>query len=211
MTLNISPETKVGKIEGWTVEKHLMNKDRKYEGKFLGDYIDTTGDELDKILKDNSLAISANGVLYRVDRKGIIPQILEEWFKDKDNFDKLQKQYGNKGDKEKEKYYAQRRTIAKVMLNSVYGVLGLPVFRFYDLDNAEAVTTTGVNIIQYTEKMGNFYYNQIVNGNSEETFELELENGEIIEKKDNEEIEVLQDGKKIKILVKNIQETDEIF
>ena len=59
--------------------------------------------------------------------------------------------------------------------------------------------------------MGNFYYNQIVNGNSEETFELELENGEIIEKKDNEEIEVLQDGKKIKILVKNIQETDEIF
>ena len=168
MSLNISPETKVGKIEGWDAEKHLMNNDRKYEGKFLGDYIETTGDELDKILKDNSFAISANGVMYRVDKKGIIPQILEEWFKDKDNFDKLQTQYGNKGDKEKEKYYAQRRTISKVMLNSVYGVLGLPIFRFYDLDNAEAVTTTGVNLIQYTEKIGNFYYNQITGENDKD-------------------------------------------
>ena len=161
MTLNISPETKIGKIDGWNAERHLNNKDWKYEGKFLGDAIQVTGEELAKILKEKGLAISANGVMYRVDKKGIIPQILEEWFKEKENFDKLQTQYGNKGDKEKEKYYGQRRTIAKVMLNSVYGVLGLPVFRFYDIDNAEAVTTTGVNLILYTEKMGNYYYNQV--------------------------------------------------
>jgi DNA polymerase elongation subunit (family B) len=168
MTLNISPETKVGKIDGWNAERHLNNKDWKYEGVFLGDEIQVTGEDLAKILKEKGLAISANGVMYRVDKKGIIPQILEEWFKDKENFDKLQTQYGNKGDKEKEKYYAQRRTISKVMLNSVYGVLGLPVFRFYDIDNAEAVTTTGVNLIQYTEKMGNYYYNQMTGENDKD-------------------------------------------
>ena len=160
MSLNISPETKVGKINGWDAERHLNNKDLKYEGKFLGDEIQVNGENLDEILKKHALTISANGVMYRVDGAGIIPQILEEWTKDKNNFDTLQKQYGNKGDKEKEKYYGQRRTIAKVMLNSVYGVLGLPIFRFYDLDNAEAVTTTGVSLIKYAEKMGNYYYNQ---------------------------------------------------
>jgi DNA polymerase elongation subunit (family B) len=211
MTLNISPETKVGKIDGWNAERHLNNKNWKYEGKFLGDDIQVTGEELAKILKEKGLAISANGVMYRVDKKGIIPQILEEWFKEKENFDKLQTQYGNKGDKEKEKYYGQRRTIAKVMLNSVYGVLGLPIFRFYDLDNAAAVTTTGVSLIKYTEKMGNYYYNQIVNDGSNETIEIELEDGTIIEKKDNEKIKVIRDGKIIEILVKNIQENDEIF
>jgi hypothetical protein len=41
---------------------------------------------------------------------------------------------------------------------SVYGVLGLPVFRFYDIDNAEAVTKTGVSTIKYTSKMGDHYY-----------------------------------------------------
>ena len=40
----------------------------------------------------------------------------------------------------------------------MYGVLGLPTFRFYDSDNAEAVTLTGQSLIKYTEKMGNFYY-----------------------------------------------------
>ena len=42
----------------------------------------------------------------------------------------------------------------------MYGVLGLPVFRFYDVDNAEATTTTGVELIKFTEKMGNYYYNK---------------------------------------------------
>ena len=41
---------------------------------------------------------------------------------------------------------------------SVYRVLGPPVFRFYDIDNAEATTVTGVSTIKYTQLMGDNYY-----------------------------------------------------
>lgn len=50
---------------------------------------------------------------------------------------------------------------------SVYGVLGLPVFRFYDIDNAEAVTKTGVSTIKYTSTMGDHYYEKHGNSNDE--------------------------------------------
>ena len=42
----------------------------------------------------------------------------------------------------------------------MYGVLGLPVFRFYDVDNAEATTVTGQELIKFTEKITNHYYNK---------------------------------------------------
>jgi len=121
------------------------------------------------------------------------------------------KQYGNKGDKIKSEYYKQRRTIAKTMLNSVYGVLGLPVFRFYDVDNAESVTKTGVQLIKYAEKMGNYYYNNIINSGSKELIEIELENGTIIKKRDDEKISVKRNNQIIEILAKNIQEDDDFL
>jgi DNA polymerase elongation subunit (family B) len=39
-------------------------------------------------------------------------------------------------------------------------VLGLPAFRFYDVDNAEAVTTTGQTVIKNSANMGNIKYNK---------------------------------------------------
>jgi DNA polymerase elongation subunit (family B) len=38
--------------------------------------------------------------------------------------------------------------------------LGLPAFRFYDVDNAEAVTTTGQTVIKSTADMANIKYNK---------------------------------------------------
>ena len=42
----------------------------------------------------------------------------------------------------------------------MYGVLGLPSFRFYDVDNAEAVTLTGQRVIKSTADMANIKYNK---------------------------------------------------
>jgi DNA polymerase elongation subunit (family B) len=50
--------------------------------------------------------------------------------------------------------------VQKILLNSLYGVLGLPAFRFYDVDNATAVTTTGQTVIKSTADMGNIKYNK---------------------------------------------------
>jgi len=167
MSLNISPETKIGKLENWDAEQYIKNEDVVYTGYLGKDKIQINKAELQHILNHYKFAISSNGVMYNMETRGMVPLILDEWFKEKDNFDSLMKQYGNVGDKEKSQYYKQRRTITKVMLNSVYGVLGLPIFRFYDIDNAAAVTTTGVTLIKYTEKMGNWYYNNILKTNTD--------------------------------------------
>jgi len=56
-------------------------------------------------------------------------------------------------------YYDRLQQAWKLLLNSSYGNLGMSLFRFYDAENAEAVTTTGVTIIQMTGKSINKFYN----------------------------------------------------
>jgi DNA polymerase elongation subunit (family B) len=55
-------------------------------------------------------------------------------------------------------FYDRRQHIQKIFLNSLYGALGLPVWRFYDVDNALAVTSTGKSIILATAKVVNLQY-----------------------------------------------------
>ena len=70
------------------------------------------------------------------------------------------KKFGDEGDEDKYGYFNRRQHIQKIVLNSMYGVLGLPVFRFYDLENAEATTLTGQTLIKFTRKLVNHFYNK---------------------------------------------------
>jgi DNA polymerase elongation subunit (family B) len=159
MTLNISPETKVGKIENWDAEANIKGLDTTYKlvGKDGDEYSYTT-QELKEVIKDSNLGVAANGVLYTQDKKGLIADILNDWFEKRVEFRKLEKQYGEAGDTEKYDFYAKRQLVQKILLNSMYGVLGLPAFRFYDIDNAEAVTVTGQTVIKKTAEMANRKY-----------------------------------------------------
>ena len=156
MTINISPETKVGKIEDWDAQKFIKGEVDEYR---VGDkYI--TKENLKKLLEESKYSIASNGVLYRTDKVGCIPDILDLWFNQRVEFRKLEKQYGDSGDKEKYAFYKKRQLVQKILLNSLYGVLGLPAFRFYDVDNATAVTTTGQTVIKSTADMANIKYNK---------------------------------------------------
>jgi DNA polymerase elongation subunit (family B) len=159
MTLNISPETKVGKVEGWDAEENIRGADKTYKvvGKD-GDEYSYTSQELKEVIKDSNLGIAANGVLYTQDKPGLIADILNNWFDKRVEFRKLEKQFGEAGDTEKYEFYAKRQLVQKILLNSMYGVLGLPAFRFYDVDNAEAVTLTGQVVIKKTAEMANIKY-----------------------------------------------------
>ena len=161
MSLNISPETKLGKLDSWDVEPFLKGVDKTYtiNNKYGKETAKLTTSEFKNFLNDNNVSVSSNGVLYTQDRRGLIPTLLEKWFDDRVQFRKLAKKFAEQGDKDKYAYFDRRQYIQKVVLNSLYGVLGLPVFRFYDLDNAEATTTTGVELIKYTKRMANHYYN----------------------------------------------------
>ena len=164
MSLNISPETKIGKLEGWSPEEFIRGKKKTYsitnDEKLLGRFTET---ELKGYLENRSIGIATNGVMYRTDKDGLLPALLRKWFDERVEYRKLSKKFFEDGDKEKSDYFDRRQYLQKVLLNSLYGVLGLPVFRFYDLDNAEAVTYTGQSLIKFTKKIANNYYNNELN------------------------------------------------
>jgi len=159
MTLNISPETKVGKIQNWDPERWIKGEEQTYKlvGKD-GSLYEYDRKELNEVIIDGNLGVAANGVLYSQDSPGLIADILNDWFQKRVEFRKLEKQYGDAGDTEKYEFYAKRQLVQKILLNSMYGVLGLPAFRFYDIDNAEAVTITGQTVIKKTAEMANIKY-----------------------------------------------------
>jgi DNA polymerase elongation subunit (family B) len=156
MTVNISPETKMGKIENWDAQDYIKGKRESWI--INGDTI--TQENLKKFFERSKFSVASNGVLYRTDKVGCIPDILDLWFSQRVEFRKLEKQYGESGDKEKYAFYKKRQLVQKILLNSLYGVLGLPAFRFYDVDNATAVTTTGQTVIKSTADMANIKYNK---------------------------------------------------
>ncbi len=160
MTINISPETKIGKLKNYSSEDHMKGKIESYS------IVDDDGNEFPPLPKDrflefvqkNDYSIAANGVLYRRDKVGVIPEILNVWFDKRVEYKDLMKKHGKEGNDELYKFYSQRQLVQKIMLNSLYGVLGLPSFRFYDVDNAEATTITGQSVIKTTEMIANQYY-----------------------------------------------------
>ena len=168
MSLNISPETKIGKIEGWNPEEFLKESNKKTYSitqgeKLLGRFTEV---ELKNFLDSKNVGVATNGVMYRTDKDGLLSALLRKWFDERVEYRKLSRKFHEEGDKEKSDYFDRRQYLQKVLLNSLYGVLGLPVFRFYDVDNAEAVTYTGQSLIKFTKKIANNYYNKEL-GNTE--------------------------------------------
>ena len=160
MGLNISPETKVAKIEDWDAAEFMKGSKDSY---YIGEDV-ITRDNLKKLLNDSKYTVAANGVMYRTDIKGCIPDILDVWFKERVEFRKLEKMYDEAGDKEKYAFYKLRQHVQKILLNSLYGCLGLVNWRWYDRDNAEATTISGRLVIQSTADMSNRKYNMELGG-----------------------------------------------
>jgi len=162
MSLNISPETKVGKILNWDSKKFINNEDITYS--LYSFDLDKTAsinkEQLKLLLESNKYTIASNGVMYlpMSEKIGVIPDILNKWFNERVKYKNLMKKYGKSGDQDKYVFYDKLQVIQKTLLNSLYGVLGLPIFRYYDIDNAEAVTVTGKSIIHYSEYEANKFY-----------------------------------------------------
>ena len=169
-SLNISPETKIGKVKGWDAEEFLKDNNKKTysvtnrNGKKMGNLTET---ELKDYFDKTNVSIGSNGVMYRTDKQGLIPALLTKWFNDRVEMRKLVRKFNDEGDKDKEEYFDRRQYLQKILSNSLYGVLGLPVFRFYDLDNAEATTLTGQSLIKFSKKITNHFYNKELGTNKD--------------------------------------------
>lgn len=125
------------------------------------------------------------GVYYAKDKKGILPEIVEtifndrKYFKDKMkiatgidkrltpeeiskntrmNIDYVNKLYAEvKEEGYSESYYYDQQQIRKILINSMYGVLGNKNFTFYNTSNAAAITVGGRHMIQFLSNKINEY------------------------------------------------------
>lgn len=202
MGLNISPETKLGTITNWNVEKFVKRTQDEW---FIGGKVWDDA-KLRSTLEEMDISVASNGVMYRQDVQGIIPEILNLWFDERKEYQSKLEQFDV--DTEGYKFYDQRQLIQKVLLNSLYGVLGLPVFRFYDIDNALAVTATGQDVILNTAKMANLKYNNELGAPK---IQVELENGEIIQLTQYTSVSVNRNNEILDILAKDLLETDDLL
>ena len=135
MSLNMSPETKIGKINGWDAEEFIKGIDKHYTVNKGKKVIRTfTSGELKDFFNKNDVSISSNGVLYDLSKKGVIPAILEKWFNERVEYRKLAKKYGEEGNDELHGYFDRRQLVQKILLNSgpmpLYNAWGLSLHPF---------------------------------------------------------------------------------
>jgi DNA polymerase elongation subunit (family B) len=151
MQYNISPETIINSQSDLKIDKLL---DKKYN--------------LSK-LKDNNIAIAANGTMYKTDKQGFLPEMLEKEYNDRVKYKKLMIQAQQEYQKTKNKKllndiakYHIIQFSKKISLNSAYGAIGNQYFRYYDHREAEAITTSGQLSIRWIENKMNAYLNHLL-------------------------------------------------
>ena len=118
-------------------------------------------DIVDKI-KQHNLAVTANGVMFRTDKKSVLSVILSKWFDERVLYKTEMKkafQSGNK--KEGEQNHLKQYTM-KILLNSLYGATALPSFRYGSVILSEGITLTGQRIIQESALFANTHMNKVL-------------------------------------------------
>jgi DNA polymerase I len=91
-----------------------------------------------------------NGIHFQKKPDGIMREMVDELLSEREKKKALRDEH-DPGTPEYELYDRQQASV-KVIMNSLYGVSGWDRFRLYDKDNASAVTATGREVINFTEK-----------------------------------------------------------
>ncbi|QLG30056.1 DNA polymerase elongation subunit (plasmid) [Halorarum halophilum] len=94
---------------------------------------------------------SPNGLHFRKEPDGIIREIVDELLGEREA--KKSERDEHHPDSDAYKRLDRQQVAVKVVMNSLYGVLGWEQFRLYDKDMGAAVTATGRGVIQFTEEV----------------------------------------------------------
>ena len=151
----------------------IMQYNMSPETLVTGDYMELG---VDSMLKETNIdvpdrcTITPNGALYRKDKKGFLPEMMQEIYDDRTIFKKKMLQakqdFEDTKDPKYQKYISRYNNIQmarKISLNSAYGAIGNQYFRYYDLAIAEGITTAGQLSIRWIEKKINRYLNKLLN------------------------------------------------
>ena len=169
---NISPETLIEPHEYTPSMMRLMEQNIDVD-KLLHKKINIQSYDI------SNATVTPNGQLFRTDKRGFIPKMMEEMYQDRKKFKnmmlKSKQEYENEKDPVKKneigKFVARYNNLQlakKVSLNSAYGAMGSQYFRFYDLRMALAVTLAGQLSIRWIENKLNVYLNKILKTENED-------------------------------------------
>ena len=155
-SINISPDTLVGSfkenVRAWKQIFERTNAILTFVDEKTGEEISKPASEWRDWLLKHNYSVSGYGVVYSQEHQGIIPSLLTDWFNKRKMYNaKLSKAQN----KEEEDYFDRLQYIYKIKLNSLYGALTNPYFRFYDLRHGESTTGTGRQILLHQAKKTN--------------------------------------------------------
>ena len=142
MQYNISPETFRGMHPEKTSIENILN----------GAYNDIDNPE------DNT--IGGSGAMYTKDFRGFLPTLMEQVYKDRVVWKNKLIEAKKKGDENEISRCDNMQMAKKIQLNSAYGALANPYFRWFKLEYAESITASGQLSIRWIEKKINEYMNE---------------------------------------------------
>ncbi len=168
MQHNISPEKMVKEYKEDVSIDRLLNKecDLSY-------------------LKQQNNTVCPNGTKFKRDRQGFLPELMEKFYDERKAWKKKMIEY----QKEREVCTDRKRKreldtlikrannnqmVRKIALNSAYGALANQYFAFFSVDLAEAITTSGQLIIQWSERTINDFMNKTL-GTEDEDFVIAMD------------------------------------
>ena len=153
ISLNMSPETKVGKIEDKNGDNVTI---RHVNGKTFT--IDNS--KFIEFIKNEDIAISKANVLFSQKKQGVMPTILDFYYSKrvevKKELNTLKKQYSvtkDKAIKTKIDQLDSKQLCIKVFINSIYGYFGNKHAPFGDDDIASSITLTGQSVIKQSNEL----------------------------------------------------------
>jgi Kyanoviridae DNA polymerase len=149
MQYNIGPETFVKRLHAFPSVDELLSGHSGVE--------------------DTLYSYAANGCVYRRDKQGFLAALMEEMYSDravwKKRMNEAKARFEVSKSKEDEYEIARCNNMQlakKIQLNACYGALSNRYFRWFDFNNAEAITKGGQLVIRWTERDVNAYLNKLM-------------------------------------------------
>ena len=153
MQYNLSPETLVG------VQPKNMGVENYLNEKFNLQWA-----------RDKNVTVAPNGSMYRRDKQGFLPELMEKMYGDRVVFKKKTIEAKKEFQKTKDPIYKNEisrcnniQMAKKIALNSAYGAIGNQYFRYFDVRIAEAITLGGQLSIRWVERDVNKFMNKLLN------------------------------------------------
>lgn len=95
--------------------------------------------------------VAPNGVSFSNEQDAVVVEIIDEMLEERQRYKDLRDQHPP--DSDQYKNYDRKQSAVKVVMNTLYGVMGWDRFRLQDKDVGAAVTSVGREVIKFTERV----------------------------------------------------------